>query len=219
MELSYWESRWRKGNIGFHLSEVYPGLVNNLTQINLPDKFTCLVPLCGKSLDMVWLSSLAGKVIGVEISEKAVKSFFLENGLPVQEQSYSGFKIFRSGNIEIWCGDFMKLPLQKIPEIDLIYDKAALVALPSNMRKKYIAKIHSLSNPHTHILLHYFTYNQNEIQGPPFSISQEEIKKGFEPPFNTRILDEKIMSDEFIQKFKKRGLKTHFIEYLLLLSQ
>lgn len=217
MELSYWDSRWKKGNIGFHMNEVYPGLKRHWESVPLQAISTVLVPLCGKSKDLIWLSEKAKKVIGSEISETAVQEFFSENNLKYTKNTFGDFSIYSSKNIEIWQGDFLKLPEWKIPDTDLIYDKAALVALPPEMRIKYANKVQKLISSHTHILLQHFIYNQNEMNGPPFSVDHNEIETLFGASFTQKILQKDQLLLKNFKKFQNRGLKSELIEYLLLL--
>lgn len=167
---------------------------------------------------MFWLSERCGKVVGSEVSKKAILEFFSEHKLEPVSKTFGDFTIYSASNIEIWQGDFFKLPKQKMPDFDLIYDKAAIVALPPDMRIRYAKKILSLSSVRTHILLHHFTYNQEEMNGPPFSVSQKELKQYFGHAFSLKVIEENELSIEKFKKFQLRGLKSTFIEYLLLLS-
>lgn len=216
MELSYWQSKWRKGNIGFHMKEGYPGLEQhwNALQAESP---TPLVPLCGKSKDLLFLAGKCRRVIGVEISEIAVQEFLKENNLKADKTSFADFSIYQTGNIEIWQGDFFKLPRHKLPPLDLIYDKAALIALPPDMRKKYAAKILKLVSPQTRILLHLFEYRRDEMSGPPFSVPMGEVEDHFGKRFTIRILERNELDLNNYKKFQNRGLNSYFIEILSLL--
>jgi thiopurine S-methyltransferase len=218
MELSYWKSRWNKGNTGFHMPDGYPGLKKHWATTGIQNNATVLVPLCGKTLDIIWLASKTQKVIGVEISEKAIEEFLSLNNPDVSEESFANFTIFKSKNIELWCGDFFKLPDHKIPEIQLIYDKSALTALPEEMRIRYTSKIKSLCSGQTKILLHHFFYPRQEMNGPPFSIPEEEISALYGPDFAIQKLEQNFLDIHQYQKFMKRGLKSYLIEFLLLLS-
>lgn len=219
MELSYWQSRWRKGNTGFHMQNGYPGLHNHWDSLPIPDSPSVLVPLAGKSDDMRWIAEQGSNVTAVEISEIAIRQFFESLGKTPGVSSYADFKIYTSEKITIWCGDFLKLPAARMPVFDLIYDKAALVALPLQMRKKYVKKILSLAGPATSILLHGFSYNQQEMNGPPFSVPEKEVEGLYGNEFTITLLEKNSLNKENYQKFKKRGLDSHFIEYLLLLSK
>lgn len=219
MELSYWQSRWRKGNTGFHLDEVYDGLKYGFSHLDLPDSPAVLVPLCGKSLDLIWLSEKCFKVIGVETSEIAIQQFFCRHSLEYSMQNFGTFTVYKSNNLELWCGDFLKIPPKKVDPIHLIYDKAAIVALPKRMRPAYSEKLKEFCNNNTQILMQYFTYPQDEMNGPPFSVPSEEISAYFEPDFQIQTLKKENLRLQYYQKFQKRGLKSQLIEYLLLLSK
>ncbi len=218
MELSYWQSRWKKGHTGFHMPGGYPGLRNHWHALNISPEAHVLVPLCGKTPDMAWLAAQTKKVTGVEISEQALEEFIAEQNLTAERDQFAGFILFKTSKIDLWCGDFFKLPEHKFAGIDLIYDKAALVALPGSMRSRYAEKIISLCSPSTKTLLHHFTYPRHEMNGPPFSVSPTEIQELFGKKFKIRTLHESNLQVTDYQKFLKRGLKSYFIEYLLLLS-
>lgn len=218
MELSYWKSRWRKGKIGFHMQDGYSGLREYWGSLDLPDNPVVLVPLCGKSVDMIWLEQRGAKVIGAEVSEEAILSFFDENKRSYTKSSQGNFTIFQSGEIYIWCGDFLKISSKKLPPIDLIYDKAALVALPLKMRKPYIDKLLELNTLSTNILLHHFEYPQNEMPGPPFSVPFEEIENYFSDLFSIFVLNEKSLKPSDFPKFQRRGLLSPIKERFLQLK-
>lgn len=217
MELSYWQSRWNKGNTGFHMDSGYPGLERNWPSIGLDEGPVVLVPLCGKSKDLIWLSKHCRQVVGVEISSVAVQDFLNENNLEASGSTFAEFTIYQTGNIQIWNGDFFKLPGHKLPNVDLIYDKAALTALPPKMREQYASKVLGLVSPRTQILLHLFEYNQEEMNGPPFSVPIKEAKKHFGEKFDLKILEQKKLNINNYKKFQNRGLRSYFIEILSLL--
>lgn len=217
MELSYWRSKWKKGKTGFHMDGGYPGLEKHWPSLQLSSQAIVFVPLCGKTKDLLFLSEQCSKVIGVEISEIAIHQFLTENNLKARSSSFAEFTIYQTKNIQLWNGDFFKLPKHKLAPFDLIYDKAALIALPPEIRKQYAKKILSFSSEHTQILLHLFEYNQEEMNGPPFSVSIREIEERFGEKFVLKILEKKELNINNYKKFENRGLQSHFIEILSLL--
>jgi len=218
MELSYWESRWRKGKTGFHMPDGYPGLKRHWNLLNLPASPVVLVPLCGKTKDLVQLESFGASVVGVEISKKAILEFFSETSRAYETDSFAEFTIYRSDNIELWQGDFFKFPAKKYPDIDLIYDKAALVALPPDMRKRYSEKIIGLCGKSTSMLLHHFIYPQQQMPGPPFSVTETEVRQLFGAHFEMKTVEEGTISSDKFPPFQRRGLKSALTERLLLLN-
>lgn len=197
----------------------YPGLQKNWHRLGLPQDPVILVPLAGKSKDILWLSQYSAKVIAVEISEIAIQQFFGENGLMPSLETYAGFKLFSSKNITFWQGDFMKLPQKKLPPIDLIYDKASIVALPPSKRNLFVEKLISISTKQTRILMHLLSYPESDMTGPPFSLTLEEIQELFACRFKITELERNELDLKNYKKFRQRGLKSNFFEILLLLSQ
>ena len=142
MKPEFWKDRWARGETGWHQDEVEPGLVAHLGGL-APTRV--LVPLCGKSLDLAWLSSQGHEVIGIELSEIAVRAFFAEHALPVSESRRGAFTAFSSGTVTILLGDFFDLRPEDLGgTIGALYDRAALIALPAEMRARYARKITEL---------------------------------------------------------------------------
>lgn len=199
------------------MSKVYPHLPSFWPQLNLHDGATVLVPLCGKSLDMLWLKNQNYKVIGVEASEKAANDFFRESGLSYEKSAKASFTIFTSDDIEIWIGNFFKIKDFYLPGIDAIYDKAALIALRKKQRKKYAQTLLSLCKPHTQILMNAFEYEQDEMAGPPFAVFTDELHELFGHQFNIKLLHKESIFDD-LAKFQHRGLSSYLTEKLYHLS-
>lgn len=217
MELSYWQSRWQNDNTGWHMNQVYPLLPDLWPRLSIKANAQVLVPLCGKSLDMKWLAEQGCQVTGVEISRKALKEFMEGVLAPFSTTSSHGFAIYKSKNIILWEGDFLKLPATGIATPDLIYDKASMVALPPDLRNDYAQKVLSLCSAHTKILLQTFEYKQAEMTGPPFSVDEKEIREYFGKRFFLQQLHEQSKIEE-LNKFQRRGLSSYLLEKVFLLQ-
>ena len=76
MEEGFWQARWQRNQIGFHRQEVNPGLKKYWPTLQVAPGRCVFVPLCGKSLDLLWLAEQGYCVLGVELIEKAVVDFF-----------------------------------------------------------------------------------------------------------------------------------------------
>lgn len=148
-----WLQCWRNRQQDFHQREVNPLLTRFWPGLSLPAGSRIFVPLCGKSLDMVWLAEQGHQVIGVELSPVAVKAFFDDNALPVTKHRTGNFTHWKSGRITILCGDYFALTADDIGTIDAIYDRAALTALPDDIRHLYITHQKKLVVPAGTILL------------------------------------------------------------------
>lgn len=176
MEPKFWQERWARNQIGFHLPEVNPYLQRHWPQLGLADGAKVLVPLCGKSLDLVWLASQGYHVMGVELSEQAVEAFFNEQGLAPQISRRGDFKVYQTRLIEVWCGDIFDLDAQAVADCSGLYDRAALIALPPLMRAQYAERLNALLGRGAKGLLVTLDYDQVQKAGPPFAVSDEEVR-------------------------------------------
>jgi thiopurine S-methyltransferase len=177
MTPEFWLQRWRENRIGFHQSQINMHLEAYWPSLSIAPGTTVFVPLCGKSLDMLWLAGQGYRVLGVELSPLAVEGFFEENGLTPEIEQSRTFRRYRCGEIEIFCGDFFDLQSDDLAEVVAVYDRASLIALPPEMRMQYAAKLHALLPGGLPILLITLDYPQDERQGPPFAVSTAEVHK------------------------------------------
>ncbi len=204
MDAQFWQQRWRDNLIGFHQETVNPHLERFWPQVVEPTHATTLVPLCGKSRDMVWLGARA-PVLGVELSERAVTAFFREQGLQPRRRREGAFACWQSGGVTLYCGDFFTLEPAQTGVVDAIYDRAALIALPQPMRPAYAAQLTALAAPGCRLLLITLAYPQTQMNGPPFSVDEAEVEALFGNHWQIRpLLREDILERE--SRFRERGL-------------
>ena len=180
MEPAFWNKRWEDNQIGFHQSQVNTYLHNHWPSLGLAPGSRVLVPLCGKSLDMLWLASQGYRVLGVEISEKAVLDFFHEQGLEADVLEREGFTRWRTDEIELWQGDFFDLGREDVADCVAVYDRAALIALPPPMRERYVQHLARVLPAACDLLLVTLDYDQAHLQGPPFAVTDDEVQRLFE---------------------------------------
>lgn len=205
MQHEFWHQRWQQNQIGFHKQEPHPFLQQFWSNLSVSPKSRVFVPLCGKSIDMLWLLTMGHQVVGVELSPLAVESFFFDNGLTPRERRQSDFLVSEVEGLQLFCGDFFALQAADLGEINAVYDRASLVALPTDMRIDYVSKLASLLPSGAEILLIAFDYPQDEMQGPPFSVQSEEVNRLFSSWCKVELLvSENILEQEF--HFKERGL-------------
>lgn len=205
MEPEFWKARWEAGQTGFHLDRVNPHLLHSWEAVANDRWDRVFVPLSGKTLDMAWLAARGHEVIGVEVSETAVASFFREQELEPVVEKLDSFSRYRAGAIEILCGDFFALTAAEIGDCTVVYDRAALVALPQALRASYAAKLIDIL-PRAQQLLITFDYDQTLMDGPPFAVSRSEVETLYEGHFeiNPLQLDVDILAAE--PKFAAKGL-------------
>jgi thiopurine S-methyltransferase len=172
-----WHSRWANGRIGFHQPVVNPELIARWPELVPDAACTVLVPLCGKSLDMLWLHARGHRVIGVELSERACRAFFEENALQYSTRELGEHLIFEGEDqrLVLWCGDFFTIKGEDLGRVDAFYDRAAIVALPSTGRDQYAHQLDAIVSDSATGLMLTFDYPQAERQGPPYSVSAADV--------------------------------------------
>ncbi len=181
MDRGFWQERWADNQIGFHQKSVNRLLAKYWNTMQIPQGAHVLVPLCGKSLDMLWLGKAGYSVTGTELSDIAVQSFFLENRLRFNAATAPPFKTYESRPIRLLAGDHFELTEDHLPRIDAVYDRAALVALPEPLRSQYVSHLRNLVPSGCVILLISLEYDPDLVSPPPFDIYQEQIEKLYSP--------------------------------------
>ncbi|MCH9757070.1 MAG: thiopurine S-methyltransferase [Gammaproteobacteria bacterium] len=171
----YWLKKWDKTEIGFNQSKPHFLLVTYFKVLKLMPGSRIFVPLCGKSIDMLWLLEQGYVVVGIELSTVACEAFFKEHQLSFQVDKASDFIIYSGQNITLLCGDYFKLTQSILGHVDATYDRAALIALTAEKRKAYVFQLFELIPLKSIIFLITLTYNPDEIEGPPFSVFEKEI--------------------------------------------
>ena len=172
----FWHQKWETGKIGFHRETNHPSLVKFWPKASREKHGKVLVPLCGKTKDMLWLAEQGHDVIGVELSAIAATDFFDDNQIDYSVKKLGKFQCYQGGKISILVGDFFDLKPANIHGVTAVYDRAAIIALPTQMRKRYTKHLRRLLAPQTTILVITLSYDQSLMDGPPFSVSEQEIE-------------------------------------------
>lgn len=204
MESTFWQSKWIKHELGFHLPFVHPILKRSLPLFNLPKSARVFLPLCGKTLDIGYLLAEGHKVIGVELSEIAVSELFQELGVEPDVSGWAGGQCWRYGDLTVFQGDFFALTSKELGPVGLIYDRAALVALPHEMRERYAARLVELTATAPQLLI-AFEYDQARMDGPPFSVPAVNVEHLYSEHYE---LDERSRKDVIANqaRFREAGL-------------
>ena len=137
MEPDYWIEGWEQGRTGFDQSEPHRWLPEHWASVEVANDAVVFVPLCGKTVDMVWLAEQGHRIIGVEVSEIAVVGFFDMVGLTPEVEVIGPLSAYRAGPYEIWRGDLFEVPATVFDRVDVVYDRASIVALPPQIRQRY----------------------------------------------------------------------------------
>jgi len=179
MQTDFWHERWKNGQIGFHQDESNPYLVKHWSCLGLEAGNTVFVPLAGKTKDILWLTQQGFKVIANELSKSAVIAFFEENNVAYTVKKEPHFTVYSAANINFYCGDYFALKAEYLSEVDAVFDRAALIAMPSTMRESYRTHMEQLlPKPHKMLLIS-MEYPQEQMDGPPFSVMEAEVNALF----------------------------------------
>lgn len=195
MDPKFWLETWEENEIRFHQDDTEPRLKRYFADIK-PGRI--FVPLCGKSLDMLWLIKKGWEVIGVELSPIASEAFFKENQIPCEKQKVGPFDVYVGKNIKIFCGDLFELKPEYIGSLSAVYDRACIIALPPEMRKKYAAHLKSILSlsqfDEFRWLLLSMEYPQQLAEPPPHSVERAELDSLFLVEFKIQELERAVQS-------------------------
>lgn len=190
MDPEFWHRKWKNNEIGFHVGRANPALVDHFHTLSLEKGSRVFLPLCGKTLDIGWLLSMGYRVAGSELSAVAIEQLFAELGLEPRVADVGPLKHYNAENIDIYVGDIFDLTIPVLGQVDAIYDRAALVALPEQMRGHYAAHLMKITQQAPQLLV-TFVYDQNQFPGPPFSLSAEEVHRRYGGRYQVRLLERK----------------------------
>lgn len=187
MEAKFWHDRWASNEIGFHKSEANPLLVQYFGELSLTKGSRVFLPLCGKTLDIGWLLAHGYRVAGAELSVVAIEQLFADLNVTPTITKVGTLDHYRAPQLDIFVGDIFNVTPELLGPVDAVYDRAALVALPQNMRARYAAHLTALA-AHAPQLLISFEYDQQVMEGPPFSVGGEEILQHYGRRYDVTVL-------------------------------
>jgi thiopurine S-methyltransferase len=190
MEHDFWHEKWQLNHLGFHEDNGNDLLRAHINALALENNARIFVPLCGKTLDIAWLLQEGYHVIGVELSAIAIEELFDHLNLTPNITEITDFQHYSNDKIDIFVGDFFALTADMIGHIDAIYDRAALVALPHEMRLDYTQHLMKITNQAQQLLIN-FEYDQSLLQGPPFSITAQMIQDYYGANYHIRLLKQR----------------------------
>jgi thiopurine S-methyltransferase len=207
MKAAFWHERWQSNQLGFHQAEVNPHLASHWPTLGVDPAAAVFVPLCGKSLDMVWLHDRGHPVIGVELSPIACRDFFAEQALTAQPTAHGELERWSAPGYTIHCGDFFALSSADLDGVAGVFDRGSLVALPPEMRRRYADHMARILPPGAQVLLVTVDYDQSEMNGPPHSVPAREIEALYAERFEIERLAAHGPSEP-PPHFQERGLRS-----------
>lgn len=187
MDPNFWLARWENNHLGWHQEQAHPMLVKYLPQVIASNHAHIFLPLCGKTLDIGWLRSQGYNVAGAELSEIAVQQLFENADITPEVTDLGELKRYSADQVDVFVGDIFDLTSDLLGPVEAVFDRAALVALPDDMRIRYAQHIAAITQKAPQLLIS-FEYDQNVMAGPPFSVPQAEITRLYEKNYDISLL-------------------------------
>ena len=178
----FWTERWSQKQTGFHEGAPNELLVKHIARIeSVKPHARVLVPLSGKAIDLRWLVERGHDVVGVEFVDEAVRAFFDEQKLEPVASEIGGAPALSAGGVTLVCGDFFEVASDALGQFDVVYDRAALVAIDPLLRARYVETCRTRLAEGGVTFLVVFAYDQSLVPGPPFSVDPEMVRELYAP--------------------------------------
>jgi len=201
----FWNNRWVKNAIEFHRPVPNDVLLQSLQYWTpVSDKSTApvvFIPLCGKTLDLLYLAQQGYRVCGVEFIQRAAEDFFNEHinevGRMKTEQRTSDCLVLSSEKLPIiiYVCDIFHPELRHFIQEDHhapvshIWDRGSFVAINPNDRLRYLKSLLPLLPPpapgheddHHHTdrvqwLIANAVYPASIANGPPHTVIDGNLR-------------------------------------------
>ena len=206
MRAKFWLDRWQENEIGFHQAEHNELLLNFWHRLGLQAGEPVFVPLCGKSLDMRWLENAGHEVVGVELAQLAAEAYFAEGGEQPERTVVDRFACYQGAGTRIYQGDIFDMTAPLLEGVAGLFDRGALVALPPDIRFRYVDHLLRIIPDGTRILLLAFEYEQELVPGPPHAVHPDEIEQLYGARCEVELL-ESIITSALPPRFVEGGVR------------
>jgi len=190
-KLQVWEQEYSSGETpSWHLTQVNEKLLTHMDELVGSTKNgqvsnrAILVPLCGKSLDMLHLYQQGHTVVGCDWIESVVIQFFSENNIPCTKSTLENIEgsLYKSedGRLRVYVCDFLLLTTDVVDvKFDSVLDSQSLTYINPRDRKQYVRAVRSLLKDEFRYLLVTIEYEPFAHRGRPHSISYNAVKELF----------------------------------------
>ncbi len=215
MGKEFWAAAWQAGRTGFHKAQVHPMLETHLDALTKGEPACVLVPLCGKSLDLRWLVAQGHEVVGVELVAQAVEQLFADGASSPVRGTRGTYESWQEPGLCVLHGDVFALEAALLPRpVTGVWDRASLVALPPNRRREYVDVLRRVVMPGGRILLNVFEYDSAIMDGPPFSVSEAEVRQLYSD-CGLQMLERTDGSAMFADDPKRKGARFDIVTWLI----
>lgn len=214
----FWKSS--SDNPSFHVSSPHRTLIKYYNQIFKDDsEKRVFIPLCGKSLDMLYLTDQGHEVVGVEFSDFAVKSFFEDSKLDYTKEAIKNFVIWKSKdpakNVTIYQGDFYEVESKTLGFFDVVWDRGSFTAINIDDRELYTDIMFQIMKPSARYLVQVCKYDGSLYGGPPHYVTEHAMKSTFGRKCNFEKLETRIVAPPVFAA----GIDWNVAVYLLQLKE
>jgi len=193
MKTDYWLKKWETNDIAFHEKTPNPLMASNFNDLSLTEGSRVFLPLCGKTRDIAWLLHNGYKVAGSELVESAIIQLFNELEMEPVISLVDELTLYSAKNLDIYIGDIFNMSRDTLGQVDAIYDRAALVALPKTVRKQYTSHLMAITENAPQLLISY-EYDQAQMDGPPFSVGNKEISQHYNTRYDCKLVSSELVS-------------------------
>jgi thiopurine S-methyltransferase len=128
------------------------------------------------------------RVAGAELAQLAVEQLFEELGLAPTVTRVGELTRYAAGDVTIFQGNIFQLKAEMLGAVDAVYDRAALVALPEPMRSQYASHLMALTARAPQLLI-CFEYDQAVMDGPPFSVVEDDVRRKYDEAYSVELLE------------------------------
>ncbi|MBC7429440.1 MAG: hypothetical protein H7336_12555 [Bacteriovorax sp.] len=171
--LNFWNQVWQDGTIRFHQNVFNSQMVSKFRDVDLNGK-TVLIPLAGKTRDILFFLEKGAQVTAVEFVEQAIIEFFENNEIQYTKIG----NLYQCENLKFYAMDFFAFTTEK--KFDVLFDRASQVVFAPAERPYYYQHMSTLIDTHTMLLLGAIEHTGPADFGPPHKISQAEVKNAYE---------------------------------------
>jgi thiopurine S-methyltransferase len=187
MDPNFWLQAWREDRTAFHQPAVNPHLAAHLDALEFAPGSRVFLPLCGKTLDIGWLLERGFAVAGAELSPLAIEQLFAQLGVEPEVTELGAVTRCTAPGLDVLVGDIFDVTREMLGPVDATFDRAALVALPADLRPRYAAHVIEITAGAPQLLV-TFEYDQARMEGPPFSVPAEEVRAEYGERYDVRRL-------------------------------
>lgn len=178
MQTEFWHEAWAKApEPGWQQKAYNRFLTRHWAATGAVPQETVFVPLCGRSLDMQWLREYGHHIVGIDLSVSALERFCEQQSIDAVCERDGELSVFRAPGWTLYAGDFFKLQSSHLSQVSRVFDRAALIAMPEDMREKYSAHLTAVLPGGVEMFLITISYDQEKMKGPPFSVPDAEVHR------------------------------------------